>query len=119
MEGLDFGCGPNPVLPDILKSAGYGCLNYDPIFFLDFPDERVDFIFATETFEHFFNPLREMKFITALLRPGGILTVMTQRWKSPDQFADWWYVRDITHVSFFHKKTFDYICSPVWVLHFV
>jgi hypothetical protein len=55
--------------------------------------------------------MREMKLITALLRPGGILTVMTHRWTNLDQVADWWYLRDKTHVVFFHRKTFDYICS--------
>jgi len=110
MDGMDYGCGPNPVLSTIIKAAGHDCFNYDPIFFPELPDERMDYIFATESFEHFFNPLREMKLITALLRPGGILTVMTHRWKELDQVADWWYLRDKTHVAFFHKKTFDYIC---------
>lgn len=111
MTGLDFGCGPNPVLSTIVKQSGYDCLNYDPFFFPDLPDERMDFIFATESFEHFFYPCREIKMITALLHPSGILTVMTHRWKELDNIASWWYVRDKTHVSFYHRKTFDYICS--------
>ncbi len=111
MGGLDYGCGPEPVLSGLVEKEGFECFNYDPIFFPEFPDERMDFIFATETFEHFFEPQRDIKLITALLRPGGILTVMTERWNNLDQLADWWYLRDITHVSFFHKKTFDYICS--------
>lgn len=110
-EGLDFGCGPNPVLSSIVKEVGYECSNYDPIFFPDFPDERMDFLFATESFEHFFNPIRDIKLITAILRPGGILTVMTNRWKELDQLTDWWYIRDKTHVAFYHRKTFDYICA--------
>lgn len=110
-EGLDFGCGPNPVLSEIVKEAGFACLNYDPIFFPEFPDERMDFIFATECFEHFFNPMREMNLMTALLRPGGFLIIMTQQWKDKEQLADWWYMRDKTHVAFYHQKTFDYICE--------
>lgn len=111
MEGLDFGCGPNPVLSKMIQEAGFECFNYDPIFFPEFPDERMDFIFATESFEHFFNPYQELKLITALLRPGGLLTIMTHRWKEKEKLSDWWYLRDKTHVTFYHRKTFDYICS--------
>ena len=32
MEGLDFGCGPNPVLARMLDEAGYSCTYYDPFF---------------------------------------------------------------------------------------
>lgn len=111
MEGLDFGCGPNPVLSQIVTEAGYSCANYDPLFFPELPDERLDFIFATECFEHFFDPNREMRLITALLRPGGILTIMTNRWSELEKVSDWWYVRDKTHVVFYHQKSFDYLCK--------
>ena len=111
MEGLDYGCGPNPVLSQIITEAGFTCANYDPIFFPELPDERMDFIFATECFEHFFDSIKEMRLITALLRPGGILTIMTNRWRELDKVADWWYVRDKTHVVFYHQKSFEYICK--------
>lgn len=111
MEGLDFGCGPNPVLARMLDEAGYSCTYYDPFFFPDLPDDRQDFIMATECFEHFFAPAAEMKLLTALLRPHGTLTVMTHRWDEETDFSTWWYLRDPTHVSFFHRKTFDYLCS--------
>lgn len=111
MEGLDFGCGPNPVLSQIVTEAGYGCANYDPLFFPELPDERLDFIFATECFEHFFHPSKEMRLITALLRPGGILTIMTNRWSELEKVSDWWYVRDKTHVVFYHQKSFEYLCK--------
>lgn len=111
MEGLDFGCGPNPVLSQIVNEAGFSCANYDPLFFPELPDERMDFIFATECFEHFFHPNKEMRLITALLRPGGILTIMTNRWRELEKVADWWYVRDKTHVVFYHQKSFEYLCK--------
>jgi len=111
MEGLDFGCGPNPVLARMIEKKGFNCSYYDPLFFPELPDERHDFIFATECIEHFFDPHQELKMITALLRPSGTLTVMTEFWNEEMDLKQWWYMNDPTHVSFFHIKTFDYICT--------
>lgn len=111
MEGMDFGCGPTPVLAKMVEKQGCQCSHYDPFFFPELPDERQDFIFATECFEHFFKPGQELKLLTALLRPSGTLTIMTDLWTEDTDFATWWYLRDATHVSFFNTKTFDYICS--------
>ncbi|MGQ1947265.1 class I SAM-dependent methyltransferase [Geofilum sp. OHC36d9] len=109
--GLDFGCGPTPVLSSMIQKAGFDCENYDPYFFPELPDERKEFIIATESFEHFFEPARELRLITSLLIPDGVLTIMTQRWDETTDFKTWWYVRDNTHVVFFHKDTFNYICK--------
>ncbi len=111
MEGMDFGCGPNPVLARMVEKTGCQCSFYDPHFFPELPDERQDFIFATECFEHFFNPHQELKLLTALLRPSGTLTIMTNLWNEDDPVENWWYTKDPTHVTFFHSKTIDYICS--------
>jgi len=111
MHGLDFGCGPTPTLSVILEQQGYACDNYDPFFFPDLPEKLYDFIFATECFEHFFFPAKEMQGIKRLLKPGGILIVMTETWKSAEAFASWYYAKDSTHVSFFHSHTFGYIAE--------
>jgi hypothetical protein len=111
MEGMDFGCGPNPVLAKMITQAGYDCSYFDPFFFPQLPDERQDFIFATECFEHFFNPVKELNLITSLLIPSGYLIVMTHRWNESTDFNSWWYMRDETHVSFLHLKTFEYLCQ--------
>ncbi|TCO08380.1 class I SAM-dependent methyltransferase [Natronoflexus pectinivorans] len=111
MVGLDFGCGPEPVLAKMLEETSAECYHYDPIFFPELPDERLDFVISTETFEHFSHPSQELNLITSLLIPSGILTVMTHRWKDDTNLADWWYMRDQTHVCFFHDKTFEYICK--------
>ncbi|MBW8314330.1 MAG: class I SAM-dependent methyltransferase, partial [Hydrogenophaga sp.] len=34
-SGLDFGCGPGPVLPDLLRNAGHAVALYDPFFHPD------------------------------------------------------------------------------------
>ena len=111
MSGLDYGCGPTPTLSGLLKTHELHCENYDPYFFPELPEGEFDFIFATEVIEHFFNPGQELLRIQGLLKPGGILTLMTELWDSVEKFSGWSYARDNTHVSFYHEKTMEYICT--------
>ncbi len=111
-SGLDYGCGHIPALSLLLKKHGISCDNYDPFFFPELKtDKQYDFIFIVESAEHFFYPGKEFDQITALLMPEGILVLMTQLWKEEKDFKNWWYARDITHVSFYHQDTIDYICK--------
>lgn len=109
MRGLDYGCGPEPTLSKILAKLDLICYDYDPLFYFAHPYQEYDFIFATECFEHFYLPGTELKNIHRLLKPSGYLGIMTEQWESLDQFHQWYYKRDPTHVSFFHRKTFSYI----------
>jgi len=111
MRGLDYGCGPTPTLSGLLEAQGLHCENYDPYFCPAFPACQFDFIFATEVVEHFFNSGEEFKRISGLLKPGGILTVMTEAWVSVQEFAEWHYAKDITHVSFYHASTIAFISA--------
>lgn len=108
-RGLDYGCGPSPVLGGLLSENNRHCENYDPLFHPPPPSGLFDFVFATECFEHFFRPGREMARISRLLAPGGLLTVMTEPWTTETAFARWHYARDFTHVCFFHADTFAFI----------
>ncbi|MGE0088918.1 MAG: class I SAM-dependent methyltransferase [Bacteroidales bacterium] len=108
---LDFGCGPNPTLSFLLKQQGFICDNYDPLFYPEIPDKKYDFIFATECFEHFFYPAKELQIIKSHLKDNGYLIIMTELWDSVFDFKDWWYMRDFTHVVFYHSKTFAYIAT--------
>jgi len=108
-KGLDYGCGPNPVLSEIVRSKGYSCDVYDPFFFPHFPNYNYDFIFATECFEHFFYPTDDVQKVISLLNPGGILAVMTEIWYNLENFEKWYYIRDFTHVSFYHADTMKYL----------
>jgi hypothetical protein len=47
--------------------------------------------------------------IKNLLKPGGLLIVMTETRKMTEAFDGWYYAKDFTHVSFFHSHTFGYI----------
>lgn len=107
--GLDFGCGPMPVLADILGEEGYSCDIYDPFFFPKKPQMTYDFITATECFEHFHQPALDVGFIFSLLHQDGILAIMTDTWQTTASFKDWHYIRDFTHVSFYHNKTMTWI----------
>ncbi|MEX2523532.1 MAG: class I SAM-dependent methyltransferase [Gammaproteobacteria bacterium] len=120
MRGLDYGCGPGPTLSLMMKRQGIECGDYDPLFVDRKPQPPYDFITATECFEHFQRPAREMEYIASLLGPGGLLGIMTERWTSTAAFAGWYYTRDPTHVSFYHEKTFEFLCrrfgfSRVWM----
>lgn len=108
-RGLDYGCGPIPTLNKLLDLMGFTCEIYDPIFFPEYPLGTFDFIFATECFEHFFIPAHELQKLENLLKPGGILVVMTQLWKDKAKFKGWRYATDPTHVVFYHEKTFRFI----------
>lgn len=109
--GLDYGCGPGPTLNQLLQAKGYACGYYDPLFFPELPPGPFDFVFATECFEHFHRPSKELEQITQLLKPGGYLIAMTRFWHTFEDFAQWHYASDPTHVSFYHQRTFEYIAQ--------
>jgi hypothetical protein len=111
MRGLDYGSGPGPTLSQLVRLEGIACEDYDPLF-ADRPlQPPYDFIFATECFEHFYSPNRDIRRLCTLLRPGGLLGVMTERWATLEQFATWRYTRDATHTSFYHENTFRFLCD--------
>ena len=112
MLGLDYGCGSEPTLSQLLKNEGYTVDNYDPYFFPDLDTQkRYDFIFSTECFEHFFYPHKDLQQLSKLLNSNGLLIIMTEQWKEEENFKHWYYVRDPTHVTFYHQQTFQQIGS--------
>ena len=120
---LDFGSGPGPVLYQLLQEEGYDASHFDPFYNNDltYQDVQYQLITSTEVVEHFFDPIKEFKHLSSLLATGGYLLIMTQlRNKDLDAFIQWWYRRDITHVSFYHLHTFEYIakeCGLTLVRH--
>ncbi len=119
MRGLDYGCGPGPTLSVLVQRQGLACENYDPIFADCHLKPPYDFVFATESFEHFHRPEVEIHRISSLLKPGGLLGIMTERWTTPEKFASWYYTRDPTHVCFYHMRTLHFVCqrygfAPIW-----
>jgi SAM-dependent methyltransferase len=110
-RGLDFGCGPVPVLAELLKAAGFPCAAYDPFFAPDdaLLDKRYDFVTCSEVVEHAHDPAKMFTTLRRLLSPGGVLGVMTMFHPGEAAFADWWYRRDPTHVCFYDETTMRWI----------
>lgn len=106
---LDYGCGPVPVLAGMLENMGINCRLYDPYFFPEMPEGTFDLVVSTECFEHFFYPASDITKVLSKVKNNGMLGTMTELWDSIDKFGNWHYIRDKTHVSFFHMDTMEWI----------
>jgi SAM-dependent methyltransferase len=112
-RGLDFGAGPGPALAAMLTEAGHEVTLYDP-FYADHPaalTRRYDFITASEVVEHLHRPGLELDRLYRLLKPGGLLGIMTKRVIDRERFARWHYKNDPTHVCFFSQATFTWMAA--------
>ncbi len=112
-RGLDYGSGPGPTLSLMLEERGHPMRVWDPFFAPD-PDplgETYDFVTCTETAEHFHEPGRELERLDGLLRRPGWLGLMTGVLEADDDFGEWWYARDPTHVSFYRPETLAWIAA--------
>ena len=110
-QGLDFGCGPGPTLSLMLTEAGHPTEDYDPNFR---PDPAVlarsyDFITCTEVVEHLHRPGEVLARLDAMLKPGGFLSIMTERLTPERDFTGWRYRRQPSHVVFYSDLTMDWI----------
>ncbi|MDX6770932.1 MAG: class I SAM-dependent methyltransferase [Elusimicrobiota bacterium] len=118
-EGLDFGCGPGPTASVMLGERGFVVRDWDPFFH---PDEQAlartyDFIVCTEVLEHLRRPAQTLERLDGLLRPGGVLGVMTLLLQDDDAFATWWYAKDPTHIAFYKEETLRWVAaSRGWTL---
>ncbi len=113
LKALDFGCGPTAFLSRFLAEKGIELWKYDPYFF---PDEQLlnfkyDLITATEVFEHFYDPRKELDKLVQMLNPQALLAVMTSPPPAFEIFKSWAYRREETHVGFFARKSFHYIAK--------
>ena len=106
-SGLDFGCGPGPALAAILREAGHEVSLYDSFYQPERSvlNRRYDFICATEVVEHLHQPGTELSRLWSLLKPGGVLGIMTKLVLGSEAFARWHYKNDPTHVCFFSEQT--------------
>ncbi len=109
--GLDFGCGPTPLLASILKENGFEMEVYDPYYAPDKTvlDRKYDFVVLTEVLEHLSKPLREFDKLLSMIKPGGSLAVMTLPFDNTIDFRGWHYKNDTTHICFFSAETFDWL----------
>ena len=113
VKGLDFGAGPGPAISAMLGEQGFEVANYDPYFS---PDKgvllkRYDFICCSEVAEHFYQPAEAFDLIGSLLAWGGRLGVMTQFRPKEIEFADWYYIKQSSHVTFYNETTFCWLAE--------
>ena len=115
--GLDFGSGPAPVLADIFRCAGHRVTCYDPFYAPDPTvlegSARYDFITCCEVAEHLHEPAGEFERLARLLRPGGILGIMTEFQTDDERFARWYYREDRTHVVFYREETLRHLAAQL------
>ncbi|NLN45029.1 MAG: class I SAM-dependent methyltransferase [Clostridiaceae bacterium] len=122
-DALDFGCGPTPVLARLLEQD-LGCRTavYDLYFFPQTPEPGTlfDLVTATEVAEHLSDPVAAFRELAGLLRPEGILGIMTLLSPEDDvAFLDWFYLRDRTHRAFYSRGALACLAGasglqPVW-----
>ena len=112
-HGLDFGCGPGPTLFKLFEGAGHRMSVYDQFYALDRSvlSRQYDFVTATEVIEHFRRPDESLNQMWNCLRPGGVLGIMTKQVLGKQEFVNWHYKNDLTHVSFFSRKTFEWLAN--------
>lgn len=107
--GLDFGCGPGPILKSILKE--YQILEFDPNFRNDINiySKKWDYIISTEVIEHLKNPYEVITKIWDTIISKGYLFLMTQLYSNEIEFKSWYYKGDPTHIVFFTKESFIWL----------
>lgn len=110
-SGLDFGCGPGPVISTVLREHGYQIAQYDPYFFPDVQPlaNDYDYILCCEVIEHFHNPAEEFARLRNMLRPGGHIVCMSSLYHEGIDFATWRYRNDPTHTFIYRADTVAYI----------
>ena len=61
--------------------------------------------------EHLRDPQKELERLWTCLKQGGWLGIMTKSVARQEEFSQWYYKNDPTHVCFFSRETF------VWLAH--
>lgn len=113
MRGIDYGCGPGPTLSSMFEAAQFPCAIYDPFYAHDAAvlEKKYEFLSCSEAMEHFYNPLDEFERFLKLVKPGGLIGIMTQLVTEKESFAHWHYITDETHVCFFSEATFRWLAE--------
>lgn len=113
VKGLDFGSGPGPTLSKMFSENGFEMDLFDPFYANNHGifKKKYDFISASEVVEHLHKPGFELDRLYGMLRPRGILGVMTQLRTEQTDFSTWWYKNDETHICFFSKTSFQWLAE--------
>ena len=114
-ELLDYGCGHQPVLAEYLSGQGYSCSHFDPLFYPDrsLLKKSFDHLICCEVMEHFHHPRQSFEEMYGLIKPGGYLFCMTDLYETADEFGNWYYKNDQTHVFFYSLKSLKVIADMI------
>jgi SAM-dependent methyltransferase len=106
---LDVGCGAHKQVADAVgvdREPGPGVdVVADLQHGLPFEDDSADHAFAVHVLEHLDDLLGAMRELHRVLRPTGVLHVLTPDWRDVNAVAD------PTHRRLMHVQTFRYFCS--------
>lgn len=110
LNGLDFGSGKTTIMADFFKENGFHMESYDIFFKPDSSllEKKYDFVLMSEVIEHLRQPELELRKIVEMLKQESFLFIKTKLLpEKKEDFKNWFYKRDITHIQFFSLKTFD------------
>ncbi len=112
-KGLDFGCGPGPTLSAMLEERGHKVDLFDPFYYNDPAvfSREYNFICATEVVEHMRDPKQDFAAMFKMLKPGGWMGIMTRLVIDKEAFTQSRYIRDMTHICFYSRSTFEYLAK--------
>ncbi|WP_133408378.1 class I SAM-dependent methyltransferase [Parashewanella tropica] len=112
-QGVDFGCGEGKVLSIMAKEQGVSVANYDLFYANDelLLKQEYDFITCTEVIEHISDAQSTFELFQSMLKPNGLLALMTKRVQDVDAFSRWHYKNDLTHICFYSIATFEWIAN--------
>jgi len=112
---LDFGSGSGEMTHEF-RTRGYDVTPLEPMTHGYLKDQnypvKFDVVIAVEVIEHLLEPWDELREIEKVMTPNGIVVFTSlltnpfiDRLDARDQFKNWWYKDDPTHVSFFCNQT--------------
>ena len=105
----------------MMDEEGLRVQTYDPFFHPDASalERRYAFVTCTETAEHFAAPRDDFDMLDSVLDASGWLGVMTGMLDGWEEFADWYYHRDPTHIRFYSCRSMSWIAERYsWMAHF-
>ena len=106
---IDYGCGKKHILADIICENGLNCDYYDYFYFKELNFKKYDTIILIEVFEHINDLLGLFSKLNSMLKSSGRIIIKTK--VIPTEIDNWWYLRDVTHVSFVDELSMKKLCD--------
>jgi hypothetical protein len=106
---LDFGCGKNAVLGELLRQKGSNCDSYDPLYSIGTECllNKYDILVMCEVIEHLRDLKNEINTMKKIVCQTGSIVLRTNLYPSLKEFPAWWYKEDMTHINFFNSKSIE------------